>query len=881
MGEVYRATDTILKRQVALKVLPPEVASDGERVARFQREAEVLAALNHPHIAAIYGLEKSGDLTALVMELVEGDDLSQRIARGAIPLDDALAIAKQIAEALEAAHEQGIIHRDLKPANIKVRPDGTVKVLDFGLAKALEGPRGAGTAGALEHSPTLTSPAMMTGAGMILGTAAYMSPEQARGWTADKRSDLWSFGVVLWEMLTGTRLFEGATLSDTVAAVLKTEPNWSELPQAAPEALRRLLRRCLAKDRKRRIADPSDALLEIDDALRPSPVTTSSASRSTHDRPSRLPWVVATIAVILAAAVSVPAIRSLRGPSSPFGALEFDILSPENTRFGGPEAGGTGTATQLAVSPDGRQVVFIALIEGSYQLWVLSIGVRSARRLPDTDDAAFPFWSQDGRFIGFFAGGKLKKIAVAGGPPVTLCDAPAGRGGSWNRDNVVVFAASVGQGLMRVSSSGGAPAPVTALDGPYGETAHRYPQFLPDGRHFLYTAVVGTCCPASKPARIKVGALDESEAVTLLQEESAAVFASGYLLFQRLGTLMAQPFNPDSRQLTGEATRVAEGVGWEGSRYASVAVSESGVLLYAHAVADQATELTWLNREGKVVETVGEKAIYLNPSVSPDGHDVAVQVAAGAPQTPDVWTMNAGGKQTRLTFDAGGARAPIWSPDGLSLAFAGTRQGEATLRRRLVSGAGDEEELFRIGRSVTPSDWSADGKFLAFTRTDGKNGSLDVWVLPLAGDRKPFPFADTIANESSAVFSPDGKWIAYTSVSAQNARRDVYVRPFPVGGGQYQISTNGGHLPRWRSDGKELFYVTSDGTMMAVATDGTHGFTSGVPQALFKRASLVSENGRTYGMSKDGRKFLLNLPTEQSGPASITVVLNWLATLRT
>ncbi len=876
MGQVFRARDTKLNRDVALKVLPDSFANDADRLARFTREAQTLASLNHPHIAAIYGLEESGGVRALVMELVEGDDLSQRIARGAIPFDEALPIAKQIAEALEAAHEQGIIHRDLKPANIKVRADGTVKVLDFGLAKAMDPATGSPSSASM--SPTITTPAM-TQAGMILGTAAYMSPEQARGSTVDKRADVWAFGVVLWEMLTGSRLFEGATVSDTLASVLKTEPDWSALAQTTPPAKRRLLRRCLEKDRKRRLDSAADARLEIDEALTVPSTTDAAAQPRSAPRSTRFAWVVAATAVLAAAALALPAVRYLRETSPASDAVSFDILPPENTQFGGPEFGGTGDATQVAVSPDGRQIVFVAKAESGYQLWLRPIGTVTARAIPGTQDGTYPFWSPDSRSVGFFAGGKLKKVQIGGGPAIALCDAPAGRGGSWNRDNVIVFAPSAaGEGISRVSSAGGAPVPMSALDTAYGESSHRWPHFLPDGRHFLYTATVGTCCPPSKPARVRIGVLDGPETAVLFDVESSAAYASGYLLFNRLGALMAQPFDPISRQLTGDGVPLTENVGWEGSRYASFSVSNTGVLLYASPLARGATQLPWLDREGKTLGTVGEVSTYVNPAVSRDDRDVAVQVV-GASQRGDVWILNAEGKQTRMTFDPAGSGAPIWSPDGLRIAFAGIRQGAATLRQKLVSGAADEEELVNKQGSVTPTDWSADGRFVAYTRT-GTGGSNDIWVLPLSGDRKPFAFVQTAANEAGATFSSDGRWIAYTFTDQTNARIDVYVRPFPPSSGQFQISKNGGNFPRWRADGKELFFVAPDGTMMAVDIDTTRQVEAGVPRALFKRAALVSVRGRPYDVSKDGKRFLVNLPPEESAPAPMTVVVNWLATIQ-
>jgi eukaryotic-like serine/threonine-protein kinase len=752
MGEVYRARDTRLGRDVALKILPVAFAADAERLARFQREAHTLAALNHPNIAHLHGFEESNEGGALVMELVEGEDLSQRIARGAIPIDEALPIARQMAEALEAAHEQGVVHRDLKPANIKVRPDGTVKVLDFGLARALEPPTALPN---MSQSPTITTPAM-TQTGMILGTAAYMSPEQARGSTVDRRADVWAFGVVLWEMLTGTRLFEGATVSDTLASVLKTEPDWKALPQTTPSSIRRLLRRCLEKDRKRRLDSAAAARLEIDEALiAPSP---TEAQPKSVPRSARIAWIVAAAASL--AALALPAARYLAEVPAARDALSFLIYPPENTQFAGPEGGGVGDAAQLAVSPDGKQIVFVAQSESGYQLWLRPMGAVTAHAIPSTQDGTYPFWSPDSRSVGFFARGKLKRVQISGGPPVELCDAIAGRGGSWNADNVIVFAPDAArQGISRVSADGGTPAPVSILDTEYGESSHRWPHFLPDGRHFLYTAVVGTCCPAEKPARVKIGAIDGSEPAVLFDVESSVAFASGHLLFNRLGTVVAQPFDPIARRLSGDGIRLAENVSSEGSRYASFSASKTGVLVYA-PLDRPPTQLTWLDREGKTLGTVGELSRYRSPALSRDDREVAVEVVDASLRS-DLWVLNAGGKRTQLTFDPGGSRSPVWARDGLSISFSATRQGGAQLRRRLVSGAGDEERLVYGQGGVVPTDWSPEGRLIAYT--GGTGGSFDIWMLPLSGDRKPSAYLQTPANESNAAFSPDGRWVAYQS----------------------------------------------------------------------------------------------------------------------
>jgi eukaryotic-like serine/threonine-protein kinase len=893
MGEVYRARDTTLHRDVAIKVLPDLFASDAERLARFTREAQTLAALNHPNIAHIHGLEANGGVRALVMELVEGEDLSQRLARGLVPLDEALPIAKQIAEALEAAHEQGIVHRDLKPANIKVRADGVVKVLDFGLAKALEPGTGSGDAGSanLANSPTITSPAM-TMRGMILGTAAYMAPEQAKGKPVDKRADIWAFGCVLFEMLTGRRAFQGDDVSTTLAAVLLKEPDWQALPSSTSVSLRALLTRCLTKDPKRRLRDIGEAGLRIDELL--AGVADSEALPVVAPAPPAwrrvVPW--AAVGVLALGATVIATVVALRptGDASPAPPVQFTIAPPENTSFGGPPGGGTGNAPHVAVSPDGQNVVFVARAQSTYQLWLRPIAALAARAIPGSEGGAFPFWSPDSRFIGFFADGKLKKVAIAGGPPVTLCDAPTGRGGSWNRDNVILFSPSgIGtelSGLLRVSSGGGVPTEATTIDPATGETHHRWPHFLPDGRHFLYTASTGTCCPPSKPAMVRIGSLDPNEAtVTLFQAESSASYASGHLLFARDETLMAQPFDPNTRQPTGGAFPLAEHVATEGSRYVGASVSENGTLVYAHGGAQSALQLTWVDRAGRAIGTVGDAAPYVNLWLSPDESRVAVSMATGSPANVDIWIIDlARNIPLRLTFNPLTDGSPVWSPDGSRVAFESGQSGQASIRQRLVSGAAGDEPLLEGSpvpgsrmQNATPSDWSADGRFLAYTQRTSSTTS-DVWVLPLFGDRKAFPLLQTEFVESSAVFSPNGRWIAYTTNEARQP--NVYVQPFPGAGGKYQVSRDGGSHPVWRADGKELFYLGPDATLMAVPVDTTDQFDIGAPQALFPTAAPRFNTSRVFAVTKDGQRFLVSARPQQASGTPLTVVINWIAAIQ-
>ena len=689
MGVVYRARDTKLNRDVALKVLPDLFASDADRLARFNREAQTLASLNHPNIAHIHGLEESGGVRALVMELVEGDDLSQRIARGAIPVDEALPIAKQIAEALDAAHQQGIIHRDLKPANIKLRADGTVKVLDFGLAKAVAPEQDPASPTSRSQSPTITSPAMLTGLGIVLGTAAYMAPEQAKGREADKRSDIWAFGCVLYEMLAGRRPFDGEDMTDVLGAVVRLEPTWEALPSNVPAPVRTLLRQCLVKDRRRRVGDIAAALFVLDHQADNAP-NVPAAPRS-----NRIGWLVAALSIISMIATAVVALRMSRSHAPAYDPVQFNIAPPEKTVFGGPAAGGTGRAPQLAISPDGRNIVFVAGAPPAFQIWLRPMASAEARPILGTEGGAFPFWSPDSRFVAFFAAGKLKKVAIAGGPPVELTDAAAGRGGSWSRDNVIVFDRASGSGLFRVSSGGGVPTAVTALAD--GEDGHRWPHFLPDGRHFFYTAVTGTCCPPTTPGTIKIGSLDQNEpAVALIQADSSATYTFNRMLFARDQTLMALAFDPDRRQLAGDAIPVTARVSTEGSRYVSASVAENGTLVYASGGSPN-TQLTWFDRAGKILGTLGEGRVDVNLSLSPDERQVALALRSGSGENLDIWTIDvARNLPTRVTSDAQNEGGPVWSPKGTSIVFASAARGlggppeKARLIQTSVGGNGVE-----------------------------------------------------------------------------------------------------------------------------------------------------------------------------------------------
>ena len=715
MGEVYRARDTKLNRDVAIKVLPDSFASDADRLARFTREAQTLASLNHPHIAQIYGLEESNGVRALVMELVEGDDLSQRIARGPIPIDEALPIAKQIAEALEAAHEQGIIHRDLKPGNIKVREDGTVKVLDFGLAKAME-PAG-GPLPSVSQSPTITTPAM-TQAGMILGTAAYMSPEQAKGRAADKRADTWAFGVVLFEMLTGQRPFTGETIADTLASVLKTDLEWRALPVAMPSSLRRLLRRCLEKDPKRRLQAMGEARVQIEDILAgprddPDEIVNEAATPIWQ---RVLPWVsTGALAVALATALVLWAPWRKALPLAPL-SLNVELGADVSVTFGAGDA--------LSLSPDGTVVAFVAQkgAEGSPQLYVrrlTQLQATPATPLLGTDEAESPFFSPDGQWIAFFSGGKLRKIAVSGGAVVPLCDAPNGRGGTWSEDDTIVFLpnATPDARLMRVSSNGGTPERLASFAGDKG--TQRWPQALPGGKAVLFTrgAVGGE--QSIMVQELATGA----NTVVLRGGYHGRYLPSGHLVFLRDGTLFAAPFDLDRLTTTGPSVPALEGLASNpGSGGAQFAVSTNGRLVYLPGQSISGVPIHWMDHDGKMTSLRDTPANWANLLFAPDGRHLALHIIEG--QT-DIWVYEWElDKLSRLTKDQGFNTKPVWSPQSRDIVFASTRADGATLNLYLqrADATGEAQRLTESRSGQSPASWHKSGKFLAFEEVKQVNG---------------------------------------------------------------------------------------------------------------------------------------------------------------
>jgi serine/threonine protein kinase len=844
MGEVYRARDTKLKRDVALKVLPEAFARDPDRMARFQREAEVLASLNHPNIAGIYGVEDR----ALVMELVEGE-----WPKGPLPFDEAWHIASQIATALEYAHDKGVIHRDLKPSNVKVTPEGLVKLLDFGLAKAFTKQRESPVS-TNENSPTLTLGA--TDVGVILGTAAYMSPEQARGKQVDKRADIWSFGAVLYELLTGERLFTGDDAAETLAAVIHKQPDFAR----APLKVQRLLLACLEKDPRQRLRDIGDAKRLV------ASEAPASAARQVEDRRWKIAAGMVTLTLVGLAFVH------FRERTPQLQRLEYTLAPPLKSKI-----------DSFALSRDGRYLAMAGA-----QLWVRALDSLQSQALAGTEAATYPFWSPDSHYIGFFAHGKLNKIAVTGGPAQTLCDAPLGRGGTWNNEGVIVFASSNSGGLSRVLAAGGAPE--VATKAPVGG-GHRFPVFLPDGSRFLYRAV------GAEENGIYLASLDGKENRRVLLDSVNPQFLppvagakSGHLLFVRERTLMAQPVNPRTLEADGDVFPVAEHV-LRGPYHDSFAISGNGVMIYQGGDAEiPALQYAWFDRVGKEVGKVGGRVRSRWFALSPDGKRAIIERMANAQgSSSDLWITDLEhGTESRLTFDASVNENPVWSPNGDRVLFTSYRRGIYNLYEKPSNGRGQDEIVLSSQENNFAVDWSRDGKFVIF-QASNPNAKIGLWALPATGHKKPIMLQGQ-GNMLTGRLSPDVRWLAY--VSDESGRNELYVIPFAPEdaagkrvGGKWQISTTGGGQPQWRGDGKELFYITLDRKLMSMElNDGCESFEWTPPQTLFELPINLATTGQfayRYAPAPDGKRFLVSTEPDASTEApQLTIVVNWLAGLK-
>ena len=845
MGEVFRATDTKLGREVAIKVLPQAFARDPERLARFEREAQVLASLNHPNIAAIYGFEQAEGVNFLVLEYVPGETL-----RGPLPVEEALGVARQVAEAFDAAHEKGIVHRDLKPANVKVTPDGKVKVLDFGLAKALAEEPAPGDPA---QSPTLSLAA--TRAGMILGTAAYMSPEQARGKPLHRRTDIWSFGCVLYELLAGQPAFGGTSIQDVLAAVLKLEPDWSALDAATPANIAALLRRCLQKDPQRRLRDIGDARIEIEEALGQAP----SAPPAQAPRPPKRPLIAAAALAFSAAILAMLpfAVSYFNRDTTEAAAIRFLLYPPE-----------LGFDSPPAVSPDGRYVAFVASTSGGrISVWVRPMDSAEARALPGTADAQYPFWSPDSRSLAYFTVRSLMRVDLAGGSPRVVCDAPLGRWGAWNRDGVTLFSTNSSRmlGVHRAPATGGKAEPVTKLDASRDERRHLEPWFLPDGRRFLYRV-------QGRQPGVYAGSLDSSEVRLVANAHLATMYVpgrdshdAGYLLAARDDRLWAQPFDARRLEVTGEPVMVAERVG-------SFSAS-TGVLAY-RSEAVESGSLVWFDRTGKRLEALGPPGHF---EISPDDKRVAV----GRSESRDIWLHDLS-RKTASRFTFGGAEStPTWSPDGERIGFVSARKPRLEMYQKSSSGAGQEELIAMAEEGMQHTHWSPDGRYLAYDGP-GEKTAYDIWVIPMspgAGARKPEPVLKTEFNETQPQFSPDGTWLAY--ISDETGRYEVYIQGFPEKRGKWKISTDGGAQPRWRRDGKELYYLAADARLMAVEMKiAGRAPEAGFPKPLFDAPQRGNDTTSHFDVTSDGQRYLIRAPSGESRSSPVTVVVNWTAGLK-
>ncbi len=877
MGEVYRARDTRLGRDVAIKVIPPAYSADADRLQRFEQEARAAALLNHPNILAVFDVGTHDPSTGtgpgapyIVSELLEGETLRDRLAAGPLPVRKAIDLAIQMAQALAAAHEKGIIHRDLKPENVFINKDGRAKVLDFGLAKLTQtdSPLVAGT-----NLPT-TPPAHQTQAGLILGTIGYMAPEQVRGLKIDHRADVFAFGAILYEMLSGGRAFKGDTSIDTMTSILKDDP--PDLPVAErhiPPALARIVDRCLEKNAAARFHSMHDLAIALETLslhsesaiAMPAPVAGTRARGRAW-----APWALA--AVTSMAAIAAGAWTYLRpAPIAP--TFRATLVPPE-----GVIVDEAAPARLIALSPDGRRLAFVGSgPDRQRMLWVRSLDSLTAQQLAGSEDAYSPFWSPDSRRVGFFSGnsgGKLKTIDLDGGPPTTLCDyvgTPVGA--DWNADGVILFSTTLAPSdgaLRRVSASGGTPQIVLAPDIKAGERDIWWPAFLPDGRHFLYLSL-GT---GRTPLAVNVASLDSPGRTLVMKGGSNVRYADGRIIFLRGGTLMSQRFDIRRLELQGEAVPVVEGVQTL-SPTGAFTVSQTGVLAYKSGETVGGSRLIWFDAAGRQLGTVGSPAAYGDLFLSPDGRRAAVTLPDSSGGARDVWLVDiTRDLMTRFTFDRAEDNSAVWSPDGTRLTFRSNRNGAFHLFEKPSNGSGVETSLLADKSNMFPLGWSTDGRLLLYAAITSKEGATpqpDLWVLPSGGDKKPFPFLTTPFGEVPARFSPDGRWVAY--VSSESGRNQVYVVPFPGPGGKWQISTQGGGAPVWRRDGKEIFYMADDARLMAAAVSFTaSGIEIGSERPLFQ---LRPGGPRSfYDVAPDGR-FLVVSSTDKPDSSPITLVVNW------
>jgi eukaryotic-like serine/threonine-protein kinase len=876
MGEVYRGYDSRLDREVAIKMLPPDFASNEDRLRRFEQEAKATSALNHPNILTVYDIGEHEGSPFIVAELLDGEELRDRLDEGPIPLRKTIDYAQQIVSGLSAAHERGIAHRDLKPENLFITKDDRMKILDFGLAKLLE--RDKNTQGSEDATKkALTDP------GVVMGTVGYMSPEQVRGLPADHRSDIFSFGVILYEMLTGRQAFRGESVVETMHSVLKDDvPELDETNARVPPSLDKLMRRCLEKRPEHRFHSAHDLGFALDALASPtntsgSGLTTAVRSIDERSRPG-FNWiggaVWAAAGLFLLSTVIFAALYFWRA-EPPRPTVRFTVPPPEKSEFSG-----------LALSPDGRQIAFaIVGAAGATSLWVRSVDSLDSRQLAGTEGAAFPFWSPDSRTIGFFAGNKLRKIDAGGGPPQTLADATIDpRGGTWTADGTIIFSPATTSPLMRILASGGPATELTKLDAELGQTSHRWPSMMPDGRHFLYFA------RGTQPEKqgIYVGSVDSPETKLLIAAPVTGAYAeaegTGYLLFVRESTLVAQRFDTSSFTLSGDAVPLASGIftvpGEVGPTAFSAFSVSSGNLLYFNGSVPT-TRFTWFDRSGKSLGAVTEPGQYHEPSLSNADSKLLFGGSDGA-APGDIYLQDLSrGSTTRLTFEPGQESSAVFSPDESQIVFTSNRSGANGIYRKPASGAGSDQLLLAETDLAFPDSWSRDGRYLLFEKNGGARTRFDLWVLPMVGDPTPFPYLETAFQESHSQFSPDGRWVAYAS--DESGRPEVYIQSFPIGNGKWQVSTAGGDQAQWSADGKELFYIAADRNLMAVSINKSAALEIGRPEVLFQTNSPITgitDDRNNFVPARDGRRFLINTLDETKNAQPLTFVLNWAANLK-
>jgi len=864
MGEVYRARDTRLDRAVAIKILPAELSQSAQFKMRFEREAKTISQLNHPHICTLYDVGEN----YLVMELLDGESLADHLARGPLSIQEVLRYGIQIAEALDRAHRQGVIHRDLKPGNVMLTKSGA-KLLDFGLARSSVGAGVlAGSAAREAPAPTLAKP--LTAEGTIVGTFQYMAPEQLEGVEADARTDIFALGALLYEMATGKRAFEGKTRTSLIAAIVSGRPTpVSQIQPLSPPALEHVIERCLEKDPADRWQSAHDVAEELkwieskgSQAGVAAPIT---ARRRTRER---LSWTLNVLIAAVAVAVTWGLLELRKEPPR---LVQSTILPPEKSRFAFEQAGAP------ALSPDGSRLAFPALAaSGHTMLYVRSLSSEAAQPLAGTEDSTSPFWSPDSRFIAFFASGKLKKIEASGGPAQTVAEAPIGRGGSWSREGVIVFAPQLSGPIVKVSDAGGTVTPVTQLSPSTGETTHRWPCFLPDGHHFIYLANG----QAQMGQRILLGSIEADLHRQLTLANANAIFSpSGHLVYPRERSLVAQAFDPKTLKIAPDLVPIAENIPRTSRLDACFTLSGDGKLVYQGGGAVPLSQLIWVDTTGKPVGQVGQQAEYSAVSVSHDGRRVMVGIVDRAANHSDLWIMDiARGTSTRLTFDPAEKISPSWSPDDSKILYSSNAKSLGDITIKNSSGTGSEEVLLDSPAFSAPSDWSPDGKTIAYMQLDPRGKTnWDIWLYSLA-DHKPHLFLQTPFAELQARFSPDGRWLSY--VSNESGRSEIYVLPASGNGGKWQISTDGGTNARWGRDGKQLFYVSPDFKLMAVDVSA-HGaeFIAGVPRALLT-LNIKHANGSQYDISPDSKRFLVNTPNEHAELAPLTLVQNWTSALK-